>query len=92
MVLQRAQLICLTLCVPIALGWTLLFFRWRTARFGAEMYWYGLLDHDDVPRRRYAEAAQQFKTALLHELFGIGALYGLGVAEKEQGQVPDIIH
>ena len=37
---------------------SLLFFRWRTARFGAEMYWYGLLDHDDVPRRRYAEAAQ----------------------------------
>ena len=37
---------------------SLLFFRWRTARFGAEMYWYGLLDHDDVPRRRYDEAAQ----------------------------------
>ena len=37
---------------------SLLFFRWRTARFGAEMYWYGLLDHDDVPRRRYAEAVQ----------------------------------
>ena len=37
---------------------SLLFFRWRTARFGAEMHWYGLLDHDDVLRRRYAEAAQ----------------------------------
>lgn len=33
----------------------LLYFRWRTARFGAEEYWYGILDHDDVPRRRYAE-------------------------------------
>jgi beta-galactosidase len=34
------------------------FFRWRTARFGAEEYWRGILDHDNIPRRRYAEAAQ----------------------------------
>ncbi len=37
---------------------SLLYFRWRTARFGAEQYWCGLLDHDDVPRRRYEELAQ----------------------------------
>ncbi len=37
---------------------SLLFFRWRTARFGAEEYWCGVLDHDSVPRRRYHEAAQ----------------------------------
>jgi beta-galactosidase len=37
---------------------SLLFFRWRTARFGAEEYWCGVLDHDSVPRRRYQEAAQ----------------------------------
>ena len=37
---------------------SLLFFRWRTARFGAEEYWCGVLDHDDMPRRRYDEAAQ----------------------------------
>ena len=37
---------------------SLLFFRWRTCRFGAEEYWCGILDHDSVPRRRYAEAAQ----------------------------------
>jgi beta-galactosidase len=36
----------------------LLFFRWRTARYGAEEYWCGVLDHDNVPRRRYHEAAQ----------------------------------
>ena len=36
----------------------LLFFRWRTARVGAEMHWYGILDHDDVPRRRYRELAE----------------------------------
>lgn len=37
---------------------SLLFFRWRSCRFGAEEYWCGILDHDSVPRRRYAEAAQ----------------------------------
>jgi beta-galactosidase len=31
------------------------FFRWRTARFGAEQYWHGLLDHDGHPGRRYQE-------------------------------------
>ena len=36
----------------------LMFFRWRPAHFGAEIYWMGILDHDDVPRRRYAEARQ----------------------------------
>lgn len=37
---------------------SLLYFRWRTCRFGAEEYWCGILDHDDVPRRRYAEVSQ----------------------------------
>jgi beta-galactosidase len=36
-----------------------LHFRWRTCRFGAEIYWCGLLDHDNVPRRRYEEARQE---------------------------------
>lgn len=36
----------------------LMFFRWRPAHFGAEIYWMGLIDHDDQPRRRYAEAKQ----------------------------------
>lgn len=36
----------------------LLFFRWRTCRFGAEEYWCGILDHDDQPRRRFAEFRQ----------------------------------
>lgn len=34
-----------------------LHFRWRSCRFGAEEYWCGILDHDNVPRRRYREAA-----------------------------------
>ena len=33
----------------------ILFFRWRTARFGTEQYWHGLLDHDGTPSRRYEE-------------------------------------
>ncbi len=37
---------------------SLLFFRWRTARFGAEEYCCGILDHDNVPRRRYFEAGR----------------------------------
>lgn len=36
----------------------LMFFRWRPAHFGAEIYWNGIIDHDDVPRRRYQEAKQ----------------------------------
>ena len=36
----------------------LLFFRERSCRFGAEEYWCGVIDHDNVPRRRYREAAQ----------------------------------
>ncbi len=31
------------------------FFRWRTARFGIEEYWHGVLDHHGKPGRRYTE-------------------------------------
>ncbi len=33
----------------------ILFFRWRTARFGTEQYWHGLLHHDGSPSRQYQE-------------------------------------
>ena len=36
----------------------LMLFRWRSCRFGSEQYWQGLIDHDNVGRRRYQEAAQ----------------------------------
>ena len=36
----------------------LMFFRWRPAHYGAEIYWMGVIEHDDVPRRRYDEAAR----------------------------------
>jgi beta-galactosidase len=43
-------------------------FRWRSARRGAEEYWYGVLDHDNVPRARF----QEFKKEGT-EINGIGA-------------------
>lgn len=36
-----------------------LHFRWRTCRFGAEIFWYGILDHDNIPRRRYEEFSRE---------------------------------
>lgn len=37
----------------------ILHFRWRTCRFGAEIYWNGILDHDNKLRRRYHEFGQE---------------------------------
>jgi beta-galactosidase len=37
------------------------FFRWRTARFGTEEYWHGVLDHHGTPGRRYEEIARMGK-------------------------------
>jgi len=36
----------------------MVYFRWRTALFGTEQYWHGVLDHDGVGRRRYQEIIQ----------------------------------
>lgn len=36
----------------------IVFFRWRTCRFGTEEYWHGVIDHDGKPRRRYDEVKQ----------------------------------
>lgn len=32
-----------------------LFFRWRTCRFGTEQFWWGILNHNGLPQRRYME-------------------------------------
>ena len=37
---------------------TIVHFRWRTAVSGAEMFWHGLLDHSNVPGRRFKEFEQ----------------------------------
>lgn len=33
-------------------------FRWRSATVGAEQFWHGLIDHSNVPGRRFREFAQ----------------------------------
>lgn len=37
---------------------TVVHFRWRSAVAGAEQYWHGLIDHSNVPGRRFTEFAQ----------------------------------
>lgn len=36
----------------------IVYFRWRACTFGIEQYWYGILDHDGIARRRYKEISQ----------------------------------
>lgn len=42
---------------------TVVHFRWRTATTGAEMHWHGLLDHSNVPGRRFREFADLCQAA-----------------------------
>lgn len=42
---------------------TVVHFRWRTAVGGAEMHWHGLIDHSNVPSRRFFEFKELCKTA-----------------------------
>ncbi|RYH06030.1 beta-galactosidase [Tropicimonas sp. IMCC6043] len=63
----------------------ILFFRWRPAHSGAEIYWGGLLDHDDVPRRRYHEAAafaSEVK-ALESKILGTHVHMNVGIAGSD---------
>ena len=47
------------------------FFRWRTATFGTEIYWHGILDYDNRDNRRLREV-----TALAEEFKKLDALCG----------------
>ncbi len=60
----------------------LMFFRWRPAHFGAEIYWMGVIDHDDVPRRRYDEATQFFGeiNRLKADILGTHVRMDVGIA------------
>ncbi len=64
---------------------SLLFFRWRTCRFGAEEYWCGVLDHDSIPRRRYVEvnALGQTLKKLGPEVLGTHVRVDVGVAAAD---------
>jgi len=63
----------------------LMFFRWRPAHFGAEIYWMGIIDHDDVPRRRYDEA-KRFATeiaAIKDKILGTHVRIDVGIAHAD---------
>jgi beta-galactosidase len=57
------------------------YFRWRSARFGTEQHWYGVLDHDGRPNRRLRELSE-----LARELGGIDTLLD-GAAPVTQAAV-----
>lgn len=62
---------------------TVLHFRWRTAISGAEMHWHGIIDHSNMPGRRYREFARLCeRSQALQEIAGaktlskVALLYG----------------
>ena len=59
-----------------------MFFRWRPAHFGQEINWMGIIDHDDVPRRRYDEATQFATevTAIAPKILGTRVRMDVGIA------------
>jgi len=57
-----------------------LYFRWRSCRFGAEEYWHGILDHDGVPRRRFSEVKK-----VSEELFRIAPGFENTVFDADTG-------
>jgi beta-galactosidase len=62
-----------------------MFFRWRPAHFGAEIYWMGIVDHDDVPRRRFDEA-RQFASeidAIKDKILGTHVRMDVGIAGSD---------
>ena len=77
---------------------TVMHFRWRTATVGAEMHWHGLLDHSNVPGRRFAEFAElckdaqklaKFQGTALHAdaaiLYSTESEYALGLQPQTDG-------
>lgn len=60
----------------------LVWFRWRTCRFGFEQYWHGLLGHDGLVNKRYKEVS---KTT--HELVDIQAEIELSEVKPDVGIV-----
>jgi beta-galactosidase len=60
------------------------YFRWRACLTGAEQYWHGILDHDGLPRRRYAEVK---KTG--EEFLKVGALIAGSLVEAKVALLRD---
>lgn len=58
----------------------LLYFRWRTATFGTEIYWHGINDYHNRPNRRCAEVTQIGKELSLIGNAIVGSEYEAEVA------------
>lgn len=58
----------------------IVYFRWRSYRYGSEQYWHGILDHDGRPRRRYEEVQRMGR-----ELAHIGDLIAGSEVRAEAG-------
>ncbi len=66
------------------------FFRWRTAVFGTEMYWHGLLDYDNRPNRKLAELRQiHARVEAIQEVAGADYVAPLGLL-KDYDNVFDV--
>lgn len=61
-----------------------LFFRWRTARFGTEQHWHGVIDADGVARRRYRELQ-----AMSSEIARLGRLLHIASPQADVALVHD---
>jgi beta-galactosidase len=61
-----------------------LFFRWRTARFGTEQHWHGIIDADGTARRRYRELQN-----LSAELARVGRKLGAASPRSDVALVHD---
>ena len=70
----------------------IMYFRWRTCRFGAEEYWRGIIDHDNIPRRRYQEMASIGKEIKNFSSFVLGSIPENEVAVGCGDYIADQIH
>jgi len=57
------------------------FFRWRTARFGTEQHWHGIVDADGGTRSRYAQIVELSRELepLAESLFGLEPAAGVAI-------------
>ena len=58
----------------------LLYFRWRTAAYGSEIYWHGINDYSNRPNRRVAEAAQIGRELAIAGSSIVGSAYQAKIA------------
>ncbi len=65
-----------------------LHFRWRTAVSGAEMHWHGLIDHSNVPGRRFEEFVSLCRQAaeVSHALDGTKVVSRVAVLYSAQNE------